>query len=47
MYYFANGSNIDDKSMKKLDVDFISREFGILVGYKLVLNKKASRADFT
>ncbi|WP_433780384.1 gamma-glutamylcyclotransferase family protein [Flavobacterium anhuiense] len=47
MYYFAYGSNMDEERMKKRCVVFTTRKFGVLKGYRLVFNKKASAGDFT
>lgn len=47
MYYFAYGSNMDESRMKNRGVDFLSREFAILKGYKLLFNKKATAGNFS
>lgn len=47
MYYFAYGSNMNEERMTKRGVDFTTRQFGVLKGYRLVFNKKASAGDWT
>ncbi|MDY0211227.1 MAG: gamma-glutamylcyclotransferase family protein [Acholeplasma sp.] len=41
MKYFAYGSNMDKKRMRDRGLNFTSREFGRLDGYKLMFNKKS------
>lgn len=43
MKYFAYGSNMDKDRMKERSVNFTSREYGRLDGYKLVFNKKSQK----
>ncbi|MDP3445487.1 MAG: gamma-glutamylcyclotransferase family protein [Ignavibacteria bacterium] len=46
MKYFAYGSNMDKDRMKERKINFTSRQFAKLVGYKLVFNKKAKDGEF-
>ncbi len=46
MMYFAYGSNMDSKRMLERGIKFKSRRLGILNGYSLIFNKKASKGDF-
>jgi cation transport regulator ChaC len=46
MKYFAYGSNMDKDRMNRRGVQFSSREFAKLSGYKLVFNKKSQNGDF-
>ena len=39
MKYFAYGSNMSEKRMLDRNIDFKSREFGVLNDYRLVINK--------
>jgi len=41
MKYFAYGSNICSKRMLERDINFLSKEKGILEGYKFTINKKS------
>lgn len=47
MRYFAYGSNMDKDRMAKRGINYTSRCFGRLTGYKLVFNKKAYDGDFS
>jgi cation transport regulator ChaC len=47
MKYFAYGSNIDKERMSGRKINFTSRQFAKLSGFKLVFNKKAKDGDFT
>ncbi|MCS7020148.1 MAG: gamma-glutamylcyclotransferase [Bernardetiaceae bacterium] len=47
MKYFAYGSNMDKDRMTEREINFSSRQFAKLDGYKLVFNKKAQGGDFT
>ncbi len=42
MRYFAYGSNMDPRRMKKRGVEFTSREWACLKGWRLEFNKEAS-----
>jgi len=43
MYYYAYGSNMNEKRMTDRGVNFISKEKGTLEGYKFVVNKKSQK----
>ncbi len=43
MEYFAYGSNMDPERMKKRGIRFSQRRWGVLRGWKLVFNKRASK----
>lgn len=43
MKYFAYGSNMDKERMIERGLNFTSRQFGKLDGYKLVFNKKSKQ----
>jgi len=43
MYYYAYGSNMDDKRMTERGVNFLSKEKGTLKGYKFIINKKSQK----
>lgn len=43
MKYFAYGSNMDKKRMILRGLNFTSRQFGKLEGYKLLFNKKSKQ----
>jgi gamma-glutamylcyclotransferase len=43
MYYFAYGSNMDEKRMIERGVKFLSKEKGTLNGYRFVINKKSQK----
>lgn len=46
MKYFAYGSNMNKDRMKERKINFTSRQFAKLFGYKLVFNKKAKDGEF-
>jgi len=46
MKYFAYGSNMDKDRMSERKINFSSRQFAKLSGYKLVFDKKAKDGDF-
>ncbi|MCU0422802.1 MAG: gamma-glutamylcyclotransferase [Bacteroidia bacterium] len=46
MKYVAYGSNMDMDRMKERKINFTSRQFGKLLGYKLVSSKKAKGGEF-
>jgi gamma-glutamylcyclotransferase (GGCT)/AIG2-like uncharacterized protein YtfP len=41
--YFAYGSNMNDKRMTERGVNFLSKEKGILKGYRFIINKKSQK----
>jgi gamma-glutamylcyclotransferase (GGCT)/AIG2-like uncharacterized protein YtfP len=43
MNYYAYGSNMNEKRMIKRGVNFLSKEKGILKGYRFVINKKSQK----
>lgn len=43
MYYFAYGSNLNEKRMIERGVNFKSKERGTLKGYRFVINKKSQK----
>lgn len=43
MFYYAYGSNMNDKRMTERGVNFLSKEKGSLKGYKFVINKKSQK----
>src|SRR5659263_18858 len=47
MKYFAYGSNMDKDRMTERKINFTSRQFAKLAGYRLVFNKKAKDGDYT
>lgn len=46
MFYFAYGSNLDADRMRERGINFSSRQYAKLTGYKLTFNKKASAGNF-
>ncbi len=47
MKYFAYGSNMNKERMTERKINFTSRQFAKLDGYKLVFNKKAKDGNYT
>lgn len=43
MKYFAYGSNMNDQRMIERGVNFLSKEKGILKGYRFLINKKSQK----
>lgn len=46
MIYFSYGSNMDKVQMDDRNIGYTLRRFGMLAGYKLAFNKKASKGNF-
>ena len=42
-FYFAYGSNMNDKRITERGVNFLSKERGTLKGYKFIINKKSQK----